>query len=228
MFCRLLIEVMKMFYGINGPVRRVVDTRSERDEVLREHGGIARSFFMRSNAEFFSENGITAQEGRLIETADAATVVYTHGACSASERGTFAGAGVWFGHDSEDNVSMVVEPHDGVLPTNQRAELVAVLQAMLVARKRDCRVLEIHTRSKYCIGLLRDVELHYYHQFLDSKGMPMVNGDVLREIYGVMTGDDVAPVLRHVHAGNEGNEAADRLAVQARDLAERRASGTSR
>ena len=217
-----------MFYGINGRICRVVDTRSERDEVLRDHGGTSRSFFLRSNAEFYAENGVTIREDQRLRAADAAVsrnvavTVFTDGACSSSQRGTFAGAGVWFGHGSADNISKIVPAIGGVSPTNQRAELMAILEAVRVAAKREYRALSLHTDSIYCINLMKNLDRHSFHQFLDSRGLLMKNGDLLRDICEVKEGADLAVVLRHVygHSGIEGNEEADRLAVEARLRAE--------
>ena len=192
-----------MFHAINGRECRVVSTRSERDMILREHGGFARSFFMRSNAEFYAKHGMTEQEKEKLETTEAHGVAYTYGARSKSNKGIFASAGVWFGQDSKDNISKKV--CDGVSPTNQRAELSAILEAVIVAEKRDYRVLLTHTNSKYCMNLLKDVQLHSYKRFLDKRGVEMVNGDILKKIHDIMTSENIFLILRYVY-GNSGNE----------------------
>ena len=174
--------------------------------ILSKHGGFARSFFMRSNAEFYAENGMTEQEKEKLETTDARGVAYTYGNCSRTEKGISALAGVWFGQDSEDNISKIV--CDGVPPTNQRAELTAILEAVMVATIRDNRVLLIYTNSKYCMNLLKDVQLHSYKSFLDKMGAPMVNGDILKKIHDIMTSGKIFVILRYVYgnSGNKGNK----------------------
>lgn len=55
-------------------------------------------------------------------------VVYTDGACSSNGRvGAAAGIGVYWGEQHVDNVS---EPLLNGLPTNNRAELTAVIRAV--------------------------------------------------------------------------------------------------
>ena len=221
---------MKMFYAIHGNECRVVGTRSERDEVIARAGGIWRAFFQRDNALYFADHGVTQHENRrnrsadrLLESGEHAIVAYTDGACSRSRRGIFAGAGVWFGHDSPHNVSQIVGPHDGKPPTNQRAELVAIREALFVARDLEKSVLVVYTDSRYCIRLLFNMRTHAYKCFLDKRGVDMANGDVLESIWLTTEEKNIGIVVYHVygHSGNEGNEAADRLAVEARELAER-------
>lgn len=219
---------MKLFYGINGPICRVVDTRSERDEILKEHGGTVRGFFQRSNADHFAEHGETAKEMTMRKYADTlegrgkVLIVYTDGACSTSDRGIFAGAGVWFRDHPEYNSDVIVGLHDGTPPTNQRAELIAIREALSIARDHSHRVVKIYTDSKYCISLIRNIKWHRLHCFLDDKSMPITNGDVLKEISDLIVKDEIIPVLEHVygHSGVRGNEAADALAVKARMRAE--------
>lgn len=79
-------------------------------------------------------------------------VVYTDGACFKNgHEGSKAGYGVYFGAENPYNVSEPVLVH----PTNQRAEMMAVLEALQIVREHGLvapnGTLKIYTDSMVCL-----------------------------------------------------------------------------
>jgi ribonuclease HI len=120
----------------------------------------------------------------------------------------------------------VSEALKGSKQTNQRAELTAILRALDIAPRH--REVTIYTDSKYSI----DCVTNWYRNWekngwVNSKGKPVENKDLVADIRErIVEREQLGKVTYFVwvkgHAQNEGNIAADRLAVEgargARDL----------
>ncbi|KAK9246328.1 ribonuclease H-like domain-containing protein, partial [Lipomyces tetrasporus] len=128
--------------------------------------------------------------------------------------GARAGVGVYFREDDPRNLS---EPLSGYQQTNQRAELTAILRALEVIDDPG-RHVRITTDSQYaikCLTVWKDKWLQ--NGFINSKGLEVVNSDIIKEILELMAShrENRGYVeLEHVygHSGNVGNEVADALA----------------
>lgn len=134
--------------------------------------------------------------------------IYTDGACSGNP-----GPGGWGAlllASGRERELTGAHPHT----TNNRMELMAALRA-LEALKRPCRVV-LHTDSKYLqLGMQGWLEKWKRNGWKTAKKKPVLNEDLWRDL-------DIACVRHQVewrwvrgHAGNEGNERADRLARDA-------------
>ena len=111
----------------------------------------------------------------------------------------------------------VSEALKGSKQTNQRAELTAIQRALDIApRHRD---VTIYTDSKYAI----DCVTNWYRAWqrngwVNAKGKSVENRDLVKEIRSALGGREEGGrgtyfVWVKGHAGDEGNVAADRLAV---------------
>lgn len=101
--------------------------------------------------------------------------------------------------------------------TNQRAELIAISRAFDVApRDQDIRII---TDSRYSISCITDWSKRWrVNDWRTSEGKPVENRDIIEPIVKQVNeraerGVSTRFLWTKGHAGNEGNEAADRLAV---------------
>ena len=112
----------------------------------------------------------------------------------------------------------VSEPLKGSKQTNQRAELTAVLRALEIApRHRD---VTIFTDSKYSISCVTEWYKNWVqNKWLNSNRKPVENKDLIAEIRHRIDERDMLGRLTIFtwvkgHAADEGNIAADRLAMK--------------
>jgi len=149
--------------------------------------------------------------------------VYTDGACPSNGRATVAGAGVAFPEYPHLNVSETIRD----APTNNRAELTAILRALETVdtridttRRRTVRVytdsmLCVNTFTKWLAGWKR-------HDWRKADGAPVMNADLVRAVDAHLTGRAGRVEFVHVraHTGRADrhsrfNALADELAVAA-------------
>jgi len=139
-------------------------------------------------------------------------VVYTDGACSNNGgKGAKAGIGVWWGHDDPRNLSERC-PGD---QTNNRAELIAIIRALETTPPSD-RPLLIKTDSSYSISCVRDwLPKWRQNGFRTGAGAPVKNIEVILFLSDLLEKRGKVR-LQHIkgHAGHEGNEGADMVAVR--------------
>jgi ribonuclease HI len=112
----------------------------------------------------------------------------------------------------------VSEALRGTKQTNQRAELTAILRALDIApRHRD---VTIYTDSKYAISCVTEWYKNWVkNKWTNSKGKPVENKDLIVDIREKIEERDYLQkgtffVWVKGHAADEGNVAADRLAVE--------------
>ncbi|KAI0746646.1 hypothetical protein C8Q80DRAFT_1176466 [Daedaleopsis nitida] len=143
-------------------------------------------------------------------------VVYTDGSCRGNGKvGSTAGVGVWWGKDDPRNVSERC-PGD---QTNNRAELLAIIRVLETAPVD--RPLEIRSDSEYSIKSmnvwLSDWKRRSWRRGdgKEVKNLPLVQyADLLLQWRRGAIQQTVTFKKVLAHSGEEGNEAADKLANQ--------------
>ncbi|VIO93546.1 RNase H family protein [Brugia malayi] len=138
-------------------------------------------------------------------------IVYTDGACSFNGHvGATAGIGVYWGEQHVDNIS---EPLLRGPPTNNRAELEAVIRAVQMAIQRRYHQLIVRTDSNLLIQTMNSW-IHGWQKngWKTSNGTTVKNQDLIIELNGLLKNINVR--FEHVagHVGIYGNEKADQLA----------------
>ncbi|VDM91650.1 unnamed protein product [Litomosoides sigmodontis] len=124
-------------------------------------------------------------------------VVYTDGACSSNGRaGAAAGIGVYWGEQHVDNIS---EPLSNGSPTNNRAELTAVIRAVQTAIQRGYLRLIVRTDSKLLIQTMNSW-IHRWRKngWKTSNGTAVKNQDLIIELSGLLENINVF-ILRPNH-----------------------------
>ncbi|EMG48055.1 Ribonuclease H, putative, partial [Candida maltosa Xu316] len=166
------------------------------------------------------------------------TKVYVDGAARGNGRSANApsGYGVYYGENDSRNAAVPLDTVDkgtSFKPTNQRAELHAVNHALRNIHN-DLKMghangkTEIHSDSKYAIQSVNEWSNNWAkNDWKNSKGETVANYDLMRETVALKNSINQEYKERnwgdlefhHVkgHAGNKGNEAADRLANQGAD-----------
>lgn len=170
-----------------------------------------------------------------VASASQCSTIYTDGACSANGRnGARAGYGVYYEHDALPRVARRLP---GAKQTNVRAEWSAVIEALRsILKQPQAFAPRITLRTDYeaIVKSLQADEVRKWPpwykgwrrranaqgQWLTSKGTPIENQDLVQLAVELYERVRLLPgkvfVLQWVkgHAGHEGNEIADRLAVQ--------------
>jgi len=142
--------------------------------------------------------------------------VYTDGACQGNQfkKGAIGGVGVWFGKDDDRNVS---ERLTGDVQTNNRAELTALIRAIETYYGDDINnmnILVIHTDSNYCKdGIETWIKKWKKNGWKTASKKPVKNQDLWLRLDALTTIRNVRFEWVKGHAGNAGNEEADRLAT---------------
>ncbi|XP_065161243.1 ribonuclease H1 [Atheta coriaria] len=141
-------------------------------------------------------------------------VVYTDGACPNNGKGgAKAGIGVWFGENHPLNVG---KPCPGNRQTNNAAEILACAEACKIAEMNDLAKIQINTDSKFVIDCVTKWMPNWKrNNWKTAAGKDVINKEellILEKNANIL--NDVK--YKHVngHAGIQGNEGADQLAVK--------------
>lgn len=144
--------------------------------------------------------------------------IYTDGACSGNGYyGARAGVGVWFGPNHPNNISRPVTGS----PTNQRAELEAVADALnAIPPHEQCEDTTICTDSAYVIRALHDwIPRWKRNGWKTARGQHVKHKELFQQVsdrLALLAAEQVKVAFRKVkgHSGDKGNDGADFLAKE--------------
>lgn len=137
-------------------------------------------------------------------------IIHTDGACRGNPGVGGWGALLSFGE--REKTLYGAEPET----TNNRMELLAAIEA-LSALRRACRV-ELYTDSRYLRdGVMQWMEAWKRKNWKTSQRKPVKNRDLWEQLDRLIGRHDITWHWVKAHAGNTGNERADRLANRAID-----------
>ncbi|XP_012216204.2 ribonuclease H1-like isoform X1 [Linepithema humile] len=136
--------------------------------------------------------------------------VFTDGACSSNGyKNARAGIGVWFQDNHPLNVSQPVEGR----PTNNMAEIQAVMVAAKQAKKAGIKKLKINTDSKFLISCITQWMPRWKKRgWTTVNNKPVINKIELLEMEKELESLTIAWNHVNGHVGIYGNEMADKLA----------------
>ncbi|KAH8835136.1 ribonuclease H-like domain-containing protein [Flagelloscypha sp. PMI_526] len=209
-------ECKEQTNGFTGAVHKKFSNRAEAEAFVRN--GLGASGSTSAQVDYKGKKRAASPDSKGGPSDEDCFVVYCDGACSNNQDKdkAAAGSGVWWGHNDSRNWSGRV-PGD---QTNNRGEFLAVLH-ILENEPIGTKPLKIKTDSKYVIdSLTKWFQGWSNNNWKTSSGKPVANAGIVKITAAHLQrrnklGQKVH--FEHVkgHAGIEGNEAADRLAVAA-------------
>ena len=133
--------------------------------------------------------------------------IYTDGGCWPNPGN---GAYAWVIIDSKDNI--VHEECVSVIETtNNRMEMMAILESLKYLRKRNMKLEMLYTDSQYCQKGIKDWMPKWKKKnWKNSAGEPVCNQDIWIEIDKVTTPKTKISFVKG-HSGNKWNEYVDKL-----------------
>merc|ERR1719186_1516865 len=153
--------------------------------------------------------------GNFTVNGEGFTEVYTDGACPDNGRDNArAGVGVWFGHGHKLNVARPVVRSK---QTNNAAEIQAASVAIQQAVDNGVNKLVINTDSQFLIKCVTEWMSNWKKNgWMTKSKQPVKTREDLEELDEAMNSGKIQVKWNHVkgHAGIEGNEEADKLAVK--------------
>ena len=206
------------FYAV--VIGRIPGIYTEWEECKRQIMGFSgaqfKSFFSRAEAEEYYQQRLSNRPRKLSTPVDLPLVgkskVYTDG---SSKQGK-GGYGIKIIHPDatiiEDNGSVPIGPN-GEIPTNQRAELYAILKALTLTDDD----LVIYTDSEYSIKCFTEwINSWKRNGWKSSKGAEVLNQDLIRSIDEILSRRNISFVHVRAHTGIRDNERVDKLAKSGR------------
>ena len=146
-------------------------------------------------------------------------IIYTDGACKnngSKSKYVSAGVGVHFSQDNYIQMNDISKKLDIDSPTNNKAELIAILFALQECHKHNInKKIIIYTDSQYCI----DAITKWYDQWVKSDNLKnKKNVSLIQSIKDIMKMLDVSFIHIRGHTKKQdkhsiGNERADNLAT---------------
>ena len=171
-----------------------------------------------SSKKFKSENGNTSPGSLNLRYERDWVMVFTDGACPNNGKGgARAGIGVWWNHGHKLNVSERVK---GEKQTNNVGEIQAIVRAIVLAiEMKSIKKLQVNTDSEFTINSVTKWMPGWKKKgWKKADGKEVANKEdfvVLDKVLGNAKSEGIEIKWEHVrgHAGIEGNEEADKLAV---------------
>lgn len=168
------------------------------------------------NSEYCEPESLLYSGGSgLRYTSTGSLVVYTDGSCLSNGRlNPLAAIGIYFGPECPLNLSRRLP--DIYNPSNNTAEIVAVITVLHFCKVNRIWDVEIRTDSQYLIScVLQHMETWKLNGWIKTNGKPVVNASELKELSDAMREIRVKFVHVTGHAHDEGNRCADFLARMA-------------
>jgi len=140
--------------------------------------------------------------------------IYCDGACSGNPGNAGSGLALYEGNKKP----ILLHGQYAELGTNNTAELNALYKALEIASSnKSTHLIEICSDSKYSIDCITKWAYSWKAKGWTKKGGEIKNLDLIKKAHALFEEIKDKIVIKHVkgHAGIEGNELADRMAVMA-------------
>ena len=195
---------MSFFYAVRNGYKRGIyrDWPSAKRQVDGFPGAKYKKFKTHEEAKYFMETGKEPEKSRTIKLKSNGSFVvmnnekdnkkennvisvWTDGSClNNGKTGSRGGIGIFFAEDDPRNVSKPLTGFD--CPSNQKAELMAILKAMSILLKTedsDKKRVKIYTDSAYSINVITKWASKWkQNNFKTVGGQPVKNLDLIKKI----------------------------------------------
>lgn len=194
-------------------------------QVEKFSGAVYKSYKTREEAEeaFGSNASITTKAApkkrpstARIDTASVSTDgirlrIYCDGACSGNPGKSGSGLAIY----EDEKKPVLIYGAADVMGTNNTAELKALLKALELAVDAQHEKVAILSDSKYSIECVINWAYGWKAKGWTKQGGEIKNLEIIQTAHAIYDGIKDKVVISHVrgHAGVEGNELADRMAV---------------
>jgi len=191
-------------------------------------GAVYKSYKTRAEAEeAFGSNFLTTRAAKTttkkktsdISKSDAPSVsmdgirlhIYCDGACSGNPGKAGSGLAIY----EDEKKPILMYGGADLIGTNNTAELKALLKALELAVETQHEKVAILSDSKYSIECVVNWAYGWKKKGWTKQGGEIKNLDLIKTAHALYDGIKDKVVISHVrgHAGVEGNELADRMAV---------------
>ncbi|NQY21993.1 MAG: reverse transcriptase-like protein [Campylobacteraceae bacterium] len=137
--------------------------------------------------------------------------IYCDGACSNNPGKSGSGLAVY----NDNDLPILLYGEYEEKGTNNTAELKALLKALLLAKESNAQNKFIYSDSKYSIDCISKWAYSWKSKGWSKKGGEIKNLELIKEAHNLYNEIQNEITLAHVkaHAGIEGNELADRMAM---------------
>lgn len=137
--------------------------------------------------------------------------IYCDGACSGNPGRSGSGLAIY----EDDNMPVLIYGAADVMGTNNTAELKALLKALELAVDAQHDKVAILSDSKYSIECVVNWAYGWKAKGWTKQGGEIKNLEIIQTAHAIYDSIKNKVVISHVrgHAGVEGNELADRMAV---------------
>lgn len=198
-------QCLQQVEKFSGAIYKSYKTREEAEEAFESNASIGiksapkkRMSDAKVNVPSISPDGIRLR-------------IYCDGACSGNPGKSGSGLAIY----EDDKMPVLMYGAADVMGTNNTAELKALLRALELAVDAQHEKVAILSDSKYSIECVINWAYGWKKNGWIKKGGDIKNLELIQTAHAIYDGIKDKVVILHVrgHAGIEGNELADRMAV---------------
>jgi ribonuclease HI len=198
-------ECLRQVDKFSGAVYKSYKTREEAEDAFGSDGSIATKAVpkKRTSTAKIVAPGVSSDGIRLR--------IYCDGACSGNPGKSGSGLAIY----EDENMPILMYGAADVMGTNNTAELKALLKALELAVDTVHEKVAILSDSKYSIECVVNWAYGWKKNGWTKKGGDIKNLELIQTAHAIYERIKDKVVISHVrgHAGVEGNELADRMAV---------------
>jgi ribonuclease HI len=164
-------------------------------------------------AQYHKDKKAKPKKASVVNSAGEELTIYCDGACKGNPGRSGSGLALYEG--SKKPVLLYGEYQE--MGTNNTAELNALHKALLIAQESEGSKVSICCDSKYSIDCITNWAYSWKAKGWTKKGGEIKNLEVIQKAHALYEALKERVIIKHVkgHAGVEGNELADRMAVYA-------------
>lgn len=189
----------------SGAVYKSYKTREEAEEAFANTSSVIKT------APKKRMNTAVKVESPSVCTDDIRLHIYCDGACTGNPGRSGSGLAIY----EEKKMPVLMYGAADVMGTNNTAELKALLHALVLAQDAQYDKVAILSDSKYSIECVVNWAYGWKKNGWTKKGGDIKNLELIQTAHAIYENIKNKVVISHVrgHAGIEGNELADRMAV---------------
>lgn len=177
--------------GFSGSVYKSFNTETEASRFISQKTSSSTSRTITGVSKKINRSSLQKSSvSTVVENDDSCITIYTDGACKSNgHANALAGCGVFYGINDSRNKSVKLPPHSDFKPTNNRAEMMAVIMALESHPKAE--KIKIMTDSQYTMkGVKSWLKTWKSKNWIKSDGLPVLNIDLWKRLDELYTGNE--------------------------------------